>query len=295
VKDFRGKTAVVTGAASGMGLALAHRFAAEDANVVLADVETVALDAAVIELTALGHNAIGIVCDVTQRDDVFALADQARQHFGAIQVICNNAGVESGSRFSNVPQSTWDWVMGVNFYGVLYGCQAFLPLLREAGEGHIVNTGSMASLQGTQPTASPYIAAKHAVLGLSESIYHELKRAGEPIGVSVLLPGLVRTNMAYSERNRPHGVPDTATDPEREEQRRWAIEGTAQGKEPAFVADLVLDAIRTDRFFVPTHPDLALAATERRMRWLERDADTPVHTLEPEPVHLPAVSAPVNH
>ena len=238
---------------------------------VLADVEVAALERAHAEVSGLAPGAIAVRCDVAREEEVFALADRAREVFGAVHLVCNNAGVESGGPFTDIPVATWDWVMDVNFLGVLHGCRAFLPLLREAGEGHIVNTGSMASLQATQPTAGPYIAAKFAVLGLSESLFHELGRANEPIGVSVLLPGLIRTNMARSERNRPAGVPDTSALPARAEQRRWAETGTANGQDPDEVAQLVLAAIRVGAFHVPTHPDLAMAAVDRRRTWMDAD------------------------
>ena len=188
MNELSGRVAVVTGAASGIGLGLTRRFVAAGMSVVLADVEAPALDRAVEELTDVGGDVIGVRCDVSDPAQVDALAERALEAFGAVHVVCNNAGVDSGAPFSEIPPETWQWVMGVNFWGTLHGCRAFLPLLRRHGDGHIVNTASAAALSGFIPTATPYVASKFAILGLSENLFHELAMTDPGIGVSVLCP-----------------------------------------------------------------------------------------------------------
>jgi NAD(P)-dependent dehydrogenase (short-subunit alcohol dehydrogenase family) len=274
MKTLIGRTAVITGGASGIGLALARAFAAEKMNVVLADIEQAALDHAVDDLRRLGTAVIGVRADVSQRAQVQALADAAVKAFGGVHVVCNNAGVESGSLFGNISRATWDWVLQVDLFGVIYGCQIFLPLLRQQDEGHIINTGSMASLTANMITGSPYTTAKFAILGLTENLFHELRGAGEQIGVSALLPGMVNTNMPFSERNRPEGVPDTDDDPARAAIRDFTQNGGAGGLEPEVVADLVLAAIREDRFYVLPHEQDARTVMRERIAWMQRDIST---------------------
>ena len=204
--SFEEKVAVVTGAASGMGLAFARRFARAGARVVLADIEKPALDAAVAELTGAGHEAIGVVTDVMKLADVDALRDAALARFGRVNVLCNNAGVAGALQPAGewVDTKTWDWVLQVNLWGVVYGVKAFLPHLLEHGDGHIVNT---ASLAGHLPAWSPYNASKFAVVGLTEGLYAQLHTLGSTVGVSCLCPGFVNTNIADSTRNRPEWDP----------------------------------------------------------------------------------------
>ena len=269
MEDFEGRVAVVTGAASGIGLALARRFAGEGMRVVLADVEAEPLGRAVSELRDGGAEAIGVRTDVSVGAQVEALAEATVAEFGAVHVLCNNAGVESGARFAEIPVATWEWVLGVNLWGVLHGCRVFLPLIREAGEGHIVNTASLAAFASGLPTFAPYTTSKFAVLAASECLELELLGGGENIGVSVLCPGVIATRMCDAERNRPDGVPSTEDDPLRQSivgrLRELVVE---VGMDPAAVADMVLDAIRERRFFVLTHPDDAFAAIDRRIEWM---------------------------
>lgn len=270
MQELEGRVAVVTGAASGIGRALAERFAAEGMKVVLADVELAPLEAAVDALRAGGAEAIGVPTDVSRADEVQALADRTIEAFGAVHVVCNNAGVESGGTLAEIPLATWEWVLGVNFWGVLHGCRTFLPLLRAQGEGHIVNTASVAAFDAGLPTFAPYAASKFAVLALSESLDIELRGGDEPIGLSLLAPGVVRTNMPAAERNRPEGVPATGDDPVRAALlARLARLADSVGLEPADVAGMVVDAIRARRFFVLTHPENALEGVRKRLRWME--------------------------
>ena len=201
MEHLEGRVAVVTGAASGIGRALAGRFAQEGMKVVLADIETDPLERAVAEIRATGAEAIAVATDVSDAGQVQALADATLAQFGAVHVLCNNAGVESGARFADIPASTWEWVLGVNLWGVLHGCRVFLPLIRRAGEGHIVNTASLAAFATGLPTFAPYTTSKFAVLAASECLELELLSGAEQIGVSVLCPGVIATNMCEAERN----------------------------------------------------------------------------------------------
>jgi NAD(P)-dependent dehydrogenase (short-subunit alcohol dehydrogenase family) len=270
VKELRDRVAVVTGAGSGIGRALADRLAREGMKVALADVDAAALDRAVAEISAAGGEAIGVPTDVSSAEQVQALADRTVEAFGGVHVVCNNAGVETGANFSDIPVAAWEWVLGVNLWGVLHGCRTFLPLIREQGEGHIVNTGSVASFATGLPTFAPYTTSKFAVLALSECLEIELRTNGENIGVSLLAPGVVRTRMPDSERNRPDEVPSTEEDPLRHEILEMLRAATREaGMDPADVAAQVVDAIRERRFFVLTHPSDALEAMRKRMRWME--------------------------
>jgi NAD(P)-dependent dehydrogenase (short-subunit alcohol dehydrogenase family) len=268
VKELSGRVAVVTGAASGIGRALAAGFAAEGMSVVLADVERDPLEAAVRELRDAGaqDRVLGVPTDVSRLDQVEALAEATMARFGAVHVVCNNAGVGSGASLADIPLEYWQWVMGVNFWGVLYGCRVFLPLLRRQGEGHIVNTASVAALCGEAPTTAPYVASKAAVLGMSETLQRELEEAREPIGVSVLLPGPVNTNIPTSERNRPSGVPSLRDHPSQALAREFlrSVMGTTW-LEPGQVAAMVVDAIRQNRFYIVTHPERTIDIVRKRL------------------------------
>src|SRR5215469_527964 len=199
-----GKVAVVTGAASGIGFALAERFGRDGLNVVLADVEQSALEKAADRVRALGVETLAVNTDVSNPASVDSLAHAAVGRFGAVHVLCNNAGVSSLADPWFGPLSTWSWVLGVNFWGVVHGIRAFLPVLAAQGEGHIVNTASVA---GLVPGVGPiYDATKHAVVAISEDLYQAMNVAMLPIGVSVLCPGWVRTSIAQADRNWPQSL-----------------------------------------------------------------------------------------
>jgi NAD(P)-dependent dehydrogenase (short-subunit alcohol dehydrogenase family) len=257
-----GKVAVVTGAASGIGLALAERFATAGMHVVLADVDESGLAAAAERVGAHGVETLTVRTDVSDEVSVQSLAAAATQRFGTVHIVCNNAGVVSQSDAWFGPLSAWTWVFGVNLWGVIHGVRAFLPILAGQGEGHIVNTASIAGL--LPGFGAAYDASKHAVVALTEDLYLAMQTSGLPIGVSVLCPGWVRTNILDAERNWPD---DLGAEPERAigsdivlgHVRRVIDEGMP----PAAVADLVADAVQSDRFWVLPHPDFVEVAVRR--------------------------------
>jgi NAD(P)-dependent dehydrogenase (short-subunit alcohol dehydrogenase family) len=270
MQDFEGKVAVVTGGASGIGLALARRFAREGMRVVVADVERAALDeatAALADASGAG-NVLGVPTDVRDDDAVDALAVATFERFGTAHVLCNNAGVGVGGLTWTVPPDRWRWAVDVNLLGVARGIRAFVPRMIEQGEGHVVNTASAAGIL-TGPAMAPYFATKHAVVALSESLHFDLELTGASVGVSVLCPEWVRTNIADTERNRPSDVapvesgpvPGVDVDPE---MMRALIQGLiAGGMDPDDVAAQVVDAIRSGRFWILTHATTVESAHRR--------------------------------
>jgi NAD(P)-dependent dehydrogenase (short-subunit alcohol dehydrogenase family) len=230
MKLQRGDVAVVTGAASGIGFALADRFASAGMNVVAADIEPGALDAAVERLGERGTGVLGVPTDVSSDEQVEALAAAAVERFGGVHVVCNNAGVTSMADPWAGPLSAWEWVIGVNLMGVVHGIRAFLPHLVLGGRGHIVNTASMAGL--FPGLAASYDATKHAVVALTEDLFHAMRDAGLPIGVSVLCPAITAPVI------KPH-----------------LDRALAEGMTPAAVADVVATGIEEERYWLLTHPD----------------------------------------
>jgi NAD(P)-dependent dehydrogenase (short-subunit alcohol dehydrogenase family) len=276
--SFRGRVAVVTGGASGIGRALAEAFAAEGARLVLADVEAEPLARAARELHARGAEVLTVQADVSQAPDVEALAAKTLDAFGAVHILCNNAGVAVGKTTWEHTVADWEWVLGVNLWGVIHGIRTFVPImLAQESEGHIVNTASVAGLlvSGFKPS---YDVSKFGVVALSESLYRELAAIQANVKVSVLCPGLVKTQIMASGRNRP-GRPENDAAVEAAGHRPEAMaymmrlgRGIAtQGSPPAFVAGTVLEAIRAERFYILPHDEFDDQIRERMESILARE------------------------
>ncbi len=264
MRKVAGKTAFVTGGASGIGFALGRAFAEAGMQVMLADIETDALAAAVKSLHDLAPDVCGVTCDVADPGSIEHAAKASFEAFGNVHVVSNNAGVGGGSGIDNISLDTWRWVLDVNLMGVLHGIRTFLPHIRAHGEGgHIVNTASMAGMVSGLGF-SPYAASKFAVVAMSEGLAMQLKPLG--IGVTVICPGFVRTRIGESGRNRPERYGPTQTpDP-----ASWTgalaaeLAGLARsGIDPSDVAARVLTAIREDGLYVFTHPAMRAEAAER--------------------------------
>jgi len=262
MQDLAGKVAFVTGGASGMGLAMVRAFAAAGMKVAVADIEQQALDAVAEAFAGSNAEVLTIRLDVTDRDAMEAAAVATEAAFGKVHVVCNNAGVAVGGSIETMSYADWDWVMKVNVDGVVNGVQAFVKRIIAHGEGgHIVNTASMAGHIGV-PGMSVYNTSKFAVVGLSEAIRADLAPHG--IGVSVLCPGVVKTKIFESGRNRPEelaAASDTAgavlAADVPEEARKARIEQLlANALDPAIVADMVVEAIQSGEFYIFTHPEI---------------------------------------
>ncbi len=257
MQELAGKTAFVTGGASGIGFALGRAFAEAGMKVMLADIETDALEAAVKSLHNVGPDVRGIDCDVTDAASVERAAKASFDAFGNVHVVCNNAGVAAGGGIEDIALDSWRWVLDVNLMGVVHGIRAFLPHMRAHGEGgHIVNTASMAGMQSALGF-SPYTASKFAVVGMSEGLAPQLAPFG--IGVSVLCPGFVRTRIGESGRNRTEQYGPTQTlDPASPTAALVAMidELIRNGLDPSDVAARVLAAIRANELYIFTHPDM---------------------------------------
>ncbi len=264
MQEFEGRVAVVTGAASGIGFATASRLAQEGMRVVLADIERGPLADAVAKLEKAGREVLGVPTDVSQWDDLQNLAERSIAAFGKVNVVHNNAGVVRAGRMEELSLSDWEWVLGVDLWSVIYGVKTFLPLIREAGEGHIVNTASSAGLQAS-PEIGPYNVAKFGVVALTETLQMELAAEKSPIGASVLCPGAIATRIAESERNRTEATADTETN-----QRFTEMAGkiVSKGHSPESVAELVFEGIRDQAFWILTHPDW-IDVLRRRVEGME--------------------------
>ena len=270
ITDFNGKTAVLTGAGSGFGLECARIAAKRGMNVVLIDVQQDALDAADLEITALGAQTLAFKLDVASADQMEAMGKSVFERFGAPHLIFNNAGVGSGGLIWESTLKDWEWVLGVNVMGVVHGMRIFTPMMLAAAKadtswrGHIVNTASMAGLLNA-PNMGVYNVSKHAVVSLSETLYQDLQLVTDQIGASVLCPFFVATGFAQSHRNRPNEL--KAGKPTKSQLIGQAMTGKAvdSGKVSATdVAQLVFDAVATNQFYVYSHPK-AIKSVQMRM------------------------------
>jgi len=259
IQDLAGKTAVVTGGASGIGKGIARRLREEGMQVVIADIERGALDTSAAEI-----GAVAVETDVSSLESVQALGQAALDRFGTVHVVCNNAGIGSGARVADMRAADWDWILGVNLMGVIHGIEVFLPLLEANPEGgHLVNTASMSGLR-VRPRAGGYAVSKFGIVALSETLAMELAAEGSKVGVTVLCPGMVHTNIKSSTRNRPDALAggaladyDIATS-ELGARMRWLG--------PDDVGRTVVDAIRRGELYAITHPEQIGEVEERHRR-----------------------------
>jgi uncharacterized protein (TIGR02246 family) len=292
METLRGRVVVVTGAGNGIGAALARRFAAEGAHLVLADVEAATLDSVRREMDERGVEVLAKVTDVASYASVEELAVAAQERFGAVHVVCNNAGIStSGRSVADLALEDWRWSFDVNVFGAVHGIHAFLPLVLQQDEGHFLQTASSAAFGGAAYNA-PYSATKAALLNLSESLYRELVARGARVGVSVILPGAVLTTIGRSEDRRPpqHRRPDDRPPehtPAAELDRVAALR--AQGIEAADVAATAIEAIRTNRFYVFTNPGTEAVAVRRTDDILAgRNPSSPAATSPQDASTVPA-------
>jgi NAD(P)-dependent dehydrogenase (short-subunit alcohol dehydrogenase family) len=279
MKTFKDRVAVVTGGASGIGRAMADRFAAAGMKVVLADVEESALRTAEAEMRSQGATVLGVQTDVSKAEAVESLAKKTLDAFGGVHIVCNNAGVGGGFGPSwTQPLQNWEWGFGVNLWGVIHGIRTFVPImLKQDTEGHVVNTASMAGLLSSQ-FMSVYDATKFAVVAISECLHLELAMQQAKVKVSVLCPGFVNTNIATSDRNRPtHLQPGEQQFSESEMAfASMMFAGIAAGTPPAGVAEKVFTAIQNEQFYIFSHPEFLTAVRTRMETILEQRNPEPL-------------------
>ena len=263
MRDLRGKVAAVTGAASGLGRSMALAFAAEGMDLALADVDEVNLSSVQDEVLAKGVRAITLKVDVSNAQQLEIFRDQTLTRLGGVHVVCNNAGVSPlGAVWENSP-ADWQWILGVNLWGVIHGVRAFTPHLLAQDEGHIVNTASVAGLI-SPPGSGAYNVTKHGVVALSESLYHDLRERNSKVGVSVLCPAYVPTGIVDSERNRPKDLPVSTKSEATLAREAMLRKAVASGKISADqVAQSVVAAIKDERFYILTHPRIKGAIQAR--------------------------------
>ncbi len=280
ISDFQGKTAVLTGAGSGFGLECARIGARHGMNLVLVDVQADALEAAAQEMRAAGAQVLAQRVDVADAAQMEALAAAVRERFGAPHLVFNNAGVGAGGLVWESSVADWQWVLGVNLWGVIHGVRLFTPMMLEAAaadpnwRGHIVNTASMAGLL-TAPNMGIYNASKHAVLALTETLYQDLRLVSDQVSASVLCPYFVPTGITQSERNRPAALAPAAPTKSQLIGQAMSEKAVSSGKVTAAeVAQAVFDAVAADRFYIYSHPQ-ALGNVRDRMQAIVEQHNPP--------------------
>jgi NAD(P)-dependent dehydrogenase (short-subunit alcohol dehydrogenase family) len=262
MKDLKDRVAVVTGAASGLGRAMALAFADQGMHVALGDVADTSDVFAAVE--AKGVSALSMKLDVSRAEDVEAFAQLIDKDLGGAHLVCNNAGVSPLGAAWETSEGDWQWIVGVNLWGVIHGVRSFVPRLMKRNEGHVVNTASVAGLINP-PGSGAYNVTKHAVVALSETLHHDLRERGSAVGVSVLCPAYVPTGIADSERNRPVGLEATAKSKETLAREQMLKKAVASGRLSADdVAKAVVQAVKEERFYILTHPRIK-GAIEARM------------------------------
>ena len=263
MKELKGKVAAVTGAASGLGRSMALAFAAEGMDLALADVDEVSLSSVQDEVLAKGVRAITLKVDVADAQQIETFRDQTLTRLGGVHVVCNNAGVSPLGAVWENSTADWQWILGVNLWGVIHGVRAFTPHLIAQNEGHIVNTASVSGLI-SPPGSGAYNVTKHGVVALSETLHHDLRERNSRVGVSVLCPAYVPTGIVDSERNRPKGLGASEKSPETLAREAMLRKAVKSGKVSADqVAQAVLAAIREERFYILTHPRIKGAIQAR--------------------------------
>jgi NAD(P)-dependent dehydrogenase (short-subunit alcohol dehydrogenase family) len=276
MKTFRDKTAVITGAASGIGRALAELAIGEGMQVLLADVDAEALEATRSQLGSTHPRVVGAVIDVADPQAVESLAERAWSELGGAHVLFNNAGVMAGGFSWERSLADWRWVLDVNVWGVIHGIRSFVPRMIAQGQpAHVVNTASVAALVAG-PLLSPYLASKHAVLAITESLHHELTSLDSPVRASLLCPGAVRTGIGHSERTRPRALGEAGERNEADTLFEQALlAGIDGGSDPGYVARFTFDALREDKFWILPHPEFK-RLVEKRTRSIV-DETNPVY------------------
>jgi NAD(P)-dependent dehydrogenase (short-subunit alcohol dehydrogenase family) len=261
--NFQDRVAVVTGGASGIGLGMVRAFAKRGMKLVIADLDDAALNRAVAEVTAAGGEAVGQICDVSDRDAVQALADRTIATYGQVNVLCNNAGVGIPTPVTKMKLSDWKWILDVDLWGPIYGVEIFLPLIEEAGEGHINSTSSMAGLISSARMGA-YNVAKHGVVALMAATERELRASKSPITASVLCPGPINTNISFNSVTYRPGQAKPKADGGKSGDVARAIQASLeQGMDPDEVGELVADSIAENRFWILTHPRWAKAVQKQ--------------------------------
>lgn len=272
MKEFRDRVAVITGAASGIGRGIAQRCAEEGMKVVLADIEEKALIQTEEEMEAAGASVLAVLTDVSKASDVESLGQKTLDAFGAVHLLCNNAGVGTGATTWESTLADWKWVIGVNLWGVIHGVRFFVPIMLEQDtECHIVNTSSGVGLISS-PYLGTYKVTKHAIVSLSETLYHELALRNAKIKVSVLCPTWVKTQLMEAERNRPAELSNDPAEemrirmsPEYQEVEKLVSEAVQSGISCQQVADCVFNAIREEKFYILTDPEMVKPVVQLRM------------------------------